>query len=78
MDYNNKSIYFYLKKYKLKDPWDLVDLFEKNVALYAGSKYGIAVDCCTNAIFLSLKYLNSKKNYYCLKIHIYQFYQQLL
>ena len=61
MNYSNKSINFYLKKYKLKDPWDLVDLFEKNVAHYTGSKYGIAVDCCTNAIFLSLKYLNSKK-----------------
>lgn len=30
--------------------------FERRVAEYAGSKYAVAVDCCTNAIFLSLKY----------------------
>ena len=29
--------------------------FEKAVAEYAGSKHAVAVDCCTNAIFLSLK-----------------------
>lgn len=30
--------------------------FERRVAEYAGSKYAVAVDCCTNAIFLSLKF----------------------
>ena len=50
-----------LEKYNLKDPWDIVDLFEKKLASYTGSKYGIAVDCCTHGIFLSLKYFNDKK-----------------
>ena len=44
--------------YKINDPWDIVDAFEKMVAEYAGSKYAVAVDNCTNAIFLCLKYLN--------------------
>ena len=61
MNYNNKSISFYLKKFKKKDPWDIVDLFEKKIAKYTGSKYAVAVDCCTNAIFLSLKYFDKKK-----------------
>ena len=50
----------YIKEYELKDPWDVVDLFEKNVATYAGSKYGVAVDNCTDALFLCLKYLGAK------------------
>jgi dTDP-4-amino-4,6-dideoxygalactose transaminase len=41
----------------IKDPWDAVDLFEKTIAEYAGSRYAVAVDNCTNAIFLCLKYL---------------------
>ena len=45
MNYNNKSISFYLKKFKKKDPWDIVDLFEKKIAKYTGSKYAVAVDC---------------------------------
>ena len=47
--------------YKEDDPWDVVDAFEKMVAEYAGSKYAVAVDNCTNAIFLCLKYLNPKQ-----------------
>lgn len=38
----------------------VVDQFEERVAAYAGSKYAVAVDCCTSAIFLSLKYRQSK------------------
>jgi len=34
--------------------WDVVDEFEKVVAEYAGAPYGVAVDSCTNALFLSL------------------------
>lgn len=44
--------------YKWKYPHEVVDLFEKKVAKFAGSKYGIAVDCDTHGIFLTLKYLN--------------------
>ena len=45
--------------YEIKTPWDSVALFEKKVADYAGSKYAVAVDNCTDAIFLCLKYLNA-------------------
>ena len=50
----------YIKEYELKDPWDVVDLFEKKVSTYAGSKFGVAVDNCTDALFLCLKYLGAK------------------
>ena len=49
----------YMEEYNLLDPWDVVDLFEKKLAEYAGSKYAVAVDNCTNALFLCLKYLNA-------------------
>lgn len=39
----------------MKTVWDNVDLFEQIVATYAGSKYAVAVDSCTNALFLSMK-----------------------
>lgn len=39
--------------------WDNVEFFESLVAKYAGSKYAVAVDSCTNAIFLCLKYCQS-------------------
>jgi len=42
----------------LAHSYDVVDLFEKRIAHWAGSKYGVAVDCCTNALFLCLMYLN--------------------
>ena len=29
------------------------------MAEYAGSKYAVAVDCCTNALFLCMKFLNA-------------------
>lgn len=35
-------------------PFDVVDEFERVVAEYAGAPYGVAVDSCTNALFLSL------------------------
>lgn len=42
--------------YAWDDPRDIVDIFERKLADYAGSKYAIAVDCDSNALFLSLKY----------------------
>jgi dTDP-4-amino-4,6-dideoxygalactose transaminase len=39
-------------------PYQVVVDFESTVADYAGCKYGVAVDSCTNAIFLCAKYLN--------------------
>lgn len=43
---------------KIKNPYYVVDDFEKSIALLAGSKFAVAVDSCTNAIFLCLKFLN--------------------
>jgi hypothetical protein len=46
-------------KHNVNDAWGVVDLFEKKIAEYAGSKYAVSVDCCTNALFLCLKYLKA-------------------
>lgn len=40
--------------YEWGDPRDIVDIFEKKVAEFAGSKYAVAVDSCTHALFLCL------------------------
>jgi len=40
--------------------FDVVRKFEETVASYAGSKYAVSVDSCSNAIFLSLMYRNVK------------------
>ena len=37
-------------------PYDIVEALEERVAEYAGSEYAVAVDSCTNAILLALKY----------------------
>lgn len=37
-------------------PYDVVAELEKRVAEYAGAPYAVAVDSCTNALLLSLKY----------------------
>ena len=46
-----------MKDYIIKDNWDWVTHFEKEVAEYCGSKYGIACDSNSNAIRLVLHYL---------------------
>jgi len=45
--------------YEINDPWDVVASFEKMVAEYAGSKYAVSIDNCTDAAFLCLKYLKA-------------------
>lgn len=40
--------------------YNIVAEFEKRVAEYAGSKFAVAVDSCTNALFLCCKYLGVK------------------
>ena len=40
-----------------------VDEFEKQVARYAGSRYGVAVDSCSSALFLCCRYLSVGKVY---------------
>tara|TARA_B100000686_G_C16805268_1_gene989584 strand:+ start:7773 stop:8477 length:705 start_codon:yes stop_codon:yes gene_type:complete len=47
------------KGFIINDPWDVVDAFETLVADYAGSKFAISCDSCTNAMFMCLKYLNA-------------------
>lgn len=41
--------------------FDIVTEFERQVAEFAGAKFGVALDSCTSAIFLSCKYLNVKE-----------------
>jgi dTDP-4-amino-4,6-dideoxygalactose transaminase len=43
------------------NPFNVVKMFEEEVADYTGSKYAISIDSCTNAIFLICKYLNVKE-----------------
>lgn len=45
--------------YEWEDARDIVEIFENKVAKFAGAKYGVAVDSCSNGIFLCLKYLQS-------------------
>lgn len=43
--------------YTFKDARDIVGIFERKIAELAGCKHAVLVDCCSNGIFLSLKYL---------------------
>lgn len=47
------------KGYSFDDPRDVVEIFEKKLAEFVRSKYAVALDNCTDAIFLCLKYLNA-------------------
>ena len=46
--------------YLWRDPAEVVEIFESKVARFAGSKYAVAVDCCSHGIFLALKYLKAQ------------------
>lgn len=39
------------------NPFKIVSMFEEHMADYTGAPYAVAVDSCTNALFLSCKYL---------------------
>ena len=43
--------------YEWDDPRDIVEIFENKVAEFAGSRYAVAVDSCSHAIFLAMRYL---------------------
>jgi dTDP-4-amino-4,6-dideoxygalactose transaminase len=64
MDYNPLIEYaleeIVKRGYTINTPWDAVNIFEKKIAEYAGSKFAIAVDNCSDAIFLCLKYLKAQ------------------
>lgn len=38
--------------------FDVVTAFEREIALFTGAPYAVAVDCCTHAVELCLRYLN--------------------
>lgn len=42
---------------KKHNPYKIVQMFEEEIALYTGAPYAISVDSCTNALFLTCKYL---------------------
>ena len=46
--------------YVYNDARDVIDIFESKLANYAGSKYAVTVDNCTDALFLCLKYANAQ------------------
>ena len=48
-----------LAGYQWNDPYDIVAMFENKVAEFAGSEFGVAVDCCSHGLFLCLKYLGA-------------------
>lgn len=43
---------------KRTNPYQIVRMFEQAVCDYTGAPYAVAVDSCTNALFLCCKYLN--------------------
>lgn len=43
------------KGYEWDDPRDIVDIFEKKLAIYSGSKFAVLTDSCTSALFLAMK-----------------------
>lgn len=53
------------------DPWDTVTEFEDKLAEYAGSKYAVCVDSCSNAMFLCMKYLGITGQTITLPKHTY-------
>ena len=59
------------KGYTINDPWDAVTIFENKLAEYAGSKYAVCIDSCSNAMFLCMKYLNIKNQIIEIPSHTY-------
>ena len=47
------------EKYPFEDAREVVEIFERKIADFAGAKYAVTVDCCTHAMELSLRYLMS-------------------
>lgn len=43
--------------YEFQDAREVVGIFEKKVATFAGCRFAVAVDCCSHGLFLCLKYL---------------------
>jgi len=62
-----------LKKagYKFDHTWQVVDLFEKKVAEFFGAPYGVATDCCSHALELSVLILEQPKTTINVPLHTY-------
>ncbi len=45
----------------MKNPFKIVEAFEQRMAEYTGAPYAVAVDSCTNALFLCCSYLSVEK-----------------
>jgi len=43
---------------KRTNPYQIVQMFEQAISDYTGAPYAVAVDSCTNALFLCCKFLN--------------------
>jgi dTDP-4-amino-4,6-dideoxygalactose transaminase len=48
--------------YEWSDPRDVIDIFESKIAKFSGSKYAVSVDCCSNGLFLCMKYIQNISN----------------
>lgn len=57
--------------YQINDPWDAVTIFENKLADYAGSKYAVCTDSCSNAMFLCMKYLKIENQIIEIPAHTY-------
>lgn len=57
------------------NPYTVVEEFEKRVSEWCGAPYGVAVESCTAAIFLSLQYckMNDDENYNWVSIPQYTY-----
>jgi dTDP-4-amino-4,6-dideoxygalactose transaminase len=49
------TIDHFLNSHNLKDPYEILNVFEQKLANFFGSKYAVLTDCCTHAIELSLR-----------------------
>ena len=49
-----------IRKTEPYHPFEVVSMFEHNLALFTGSKYAIAVDNCTDALMLCCQYVGVK------------------
>jgi len=46
--------------YKWEDLFDIIKMFEEKISKYTGAPYVTVTDCCTHALELSLRYLQTK------------------
>lgn len=48
--------YLIREKYPWSDAREIVGIFERKVAQFTGANYAVAVDCCTHALELAIRY----------------------